>query len=156
MSQLQYIKDCIYHLKQEYGCSLEIYNITNSTRNLETGVKTITKTVYKIRRGILLPRKLDNEFLRILGATIHFDLLKNEQRQIILDASDYPSGYEPKINSDYILVDHIRFNILDVETYDHKLAVVFTVKKIVGEQPAAIIEQTISQSIGISQGVENG
>lgn len=154
INQLQFIRETIYNLKYDYGLPLEIYALISSATDLATGVKTITKTVYKIRQAILLPRKLDSEFIRIIGLHKRFDILDKEERLILIDASDYPKAYKPQ-GSDYILIHHQRFDILSVETYDHKLAVIIHAKKLAGEQPAAIINQSLSQDIGISQGVIN-
>jgi hypothetical protein len=156
MSQLQFISKVIYRLKKEYGLPLELYSITDIQIDLETGIKQLTKQIYKIKKAILLPRRMFSETVILLGGSRQFqDKLDKQKRQIIIDVKDYPKDYivRPK---DYIIIQHERFNIIEAELYDNKLAVVLTVTKIIGEQPAAVINASVKDTLDINQGVENG
>lgn len=158
MNQLRFISQTIYKLKKQYGVPFQIYTTTSSSTDLQTGVKSVQKRIYNIKYGIVLPRKMYAELVSLLGGSrtlSHNNLIDKETRVVLLDAKDYPADYviEP---GDYVLMNHERFNITEINLYDHRLAGELKMTKIIGEKPRAIIEQSLKTKININQGLSDG
>lgn len=155
---LTFIRETIYDLKRQYGTPLEIYAITSSTVDLETGVKAVTKSVYRIRQAILLPRTVARQVVNRLGEKLLFKQggsVDQDNRLVIVDMRDYPASYQVRVN-DYAVIDHQRYEIKSAEQYDHRLAVLITLVATQGENVAAIINRSSHDDLHIQGSVTDG
>jgi hypothetical protein len=55
------IKRTLYMMLREYGGTIDIYTLTSSTTNQETGVTAIVKDVVHVDRAVVLPAKILKE-----------------------------------------------------------------------------------------------
>lgn len=158
-NQLVYISQTLYDLKRSYGYPVDIYTTTGSTVNLESGAKTVARDVFKIKKGILLPKRITREFID--GQTFSVGL-KNlayggsfnlGRRVLIIDIKDYPATYIVKPD-DYVVINHERFNIIEAEQFDHRLCVLFNIQEIKNEDINAITSKSLSHRLRIKQNAE--
>lgn len=156
-SDLSFIRDVLYGLKRDYGVRMEVYSIRESVVDLETGQKTVEKDVHVIRRAILLPQQLSRSFsydLSYIAANKNFTYggtYDKNKRTVILDPRDLPKGFLPGLK-DYCLIDHTRYNIKDVDDYTNRQAVLMTIEAVLGENPSAIISQSVTTALEINSG----
>lgn len=130
MSDLDFIADVIYGLKNEYGLPMTFGRKTSSV-NLQTGVKVDTIDSFPIALAIPLAENIREQFVKsISGRREAF--LQTGQRQILVDTSDIPVGksIDPEGFVDY---DGGRAEINKVENYKYGLIV--TVTQVSGVSP---------------------
>ena len=90
------IQRTLYSLKREYGASLGVYRLLSSSVDAETGIPTVTKEVYNLRRAIVLPESLS--LLEIRGISLisaNKEMVQGGQwesglRTILIDQTDLP------------------------------------------------------------------
>ncbi len=152
-----FIQHVLYTFKQDYSVSLELYTRVGSAVNLETGVKTLTKLVFKIDRAVLLPRQVVRTALMLPGSGDTFKyggLIDQGKRIVIIDINDYPSTYEVRPN-DYVVINTQRYNIKDATLHDDRTAVLLTLEETIGEQPARIITENLIEELHLQSRARN-
>lgn len=142
MSQHRFIRETLYALKREYGVVVDLYAAVSTTTDLETGRREQEKRSFRIKRAILLPKRVYADVVKLLrgsgGAPVHHGAaLDKIFRLIIVDARDYPEDYSPD-PEDYLVIGEGRYNVREVEEYEHRLAVLLKVEQVVGELPMRV------------------
>lgn len=158
MNQLRFIREAIYGLKREYGIPGDLYILIDSTSNLETGERIVKKEVFRIKRVILLPRRLYNNVVTLVGGTqkIHHGATTDQsERLIIIDSKDYPKDYTVS-KEDYFVINRTRYNVLEVQDFESKLAVLLKVRQIEGELPRQILDVRANTSVNLNSGSTGG
>lgn len=156
MDNLQFIDSDIYDLKREYGFPIDFYRINSSTVNRETGEKTVTRTVYHINLAVVLSVDTRRKFaydIAYLAANKNFTygaMYDQKIRSFLIDSKDL--NLVPN-NSDYIIYDLKRYDILSVN--DYKNCFIIDGKALEGKPLEQILSSIVNQRLYFNEEVEN-
>lgn len=140
MPNVKFIRDTLYQLKKDYGVPVKYGRLIKNQLNLETGMNTVTKQVYLIRKAIQLPTKLQRKFVQdiaYLAANKNFTygaLFDEKVSIFIIDARDLPRGFLLNMD-DYLFMGHQRFVVQLAEILEHNCGWLLTVKSHEGANP---------------------
>lgn len=158
MEQLHFIRQTLYTLKRQYGFELDVYRITNSVTDVETGVKVVSRVKYTVDRAIVLPSSLirkDAYDLAYFAANKNFTYgatFDVDTRMIVLDADDLPIDFEIKLD-DFIVFNGERYQIKKSDQLDNNLGFAIIMQLLKGIPPRAIINVTAFNSVRFVQRV---
>lgn len=135
---IRFIRRNISTLKKEYGGPITVYKLESTTTNLDTGVKTHTRTSQYIRRAVVLPATLSREVTQTISLISankkivqggSYDVGK---RRFIIDRQDVPSTFTID-NDDWIVYDGVRYEFIAVEEFEQKTAWLVVAKAVHGD-----------------------
>lgn len=155
----RYIRRNLYVLKRRYGTKLDLYHIISIVPNLETGKKITNKIKYKIRRAILLPTLLQEQFL-LSAASLKADraypqsATQTGTKLIIIDNEDLPDNFEIGKN-DYLVIRHVRYDIKSINDFEHGYGLLLTVKEVEGSEANEVFESKMLQTLEFVQTIDN-
>jgi len=134
------VRRALYSLKRDYGARIDIYKLLGSTTDVQTGVKVITKVMFPIVRGIVMPVKLSREAVQgiaLISSNKEFvsgGTYDKGTRDFIVDRRDCPSL--PDLTADdWIVYAGEKYQIKTVESFEVSAGWVITATKINGEVP---------------------
>lgn len=140
---IRFIKRNIRTLKKEYGGPITVYALGSTTTNLDTGVKTHTRTSQFINRAVVLPVTLSREVTQTISLiSANKKLVQGGsydvgKRRFIIDRSDVPKGWTIG-NDDWLVYDNRRYELIAVEEFEQKTAWLIVAKMVDG---SAAVEQ---------------
>lgn len=155
MNRLRFIAQVLYRLKRRYGEVVDIITRQSSTVNLETGVKTVTKTGVRVDRAIVLPSLIHREFVYDLTFIAtnknftyggHFD---TQARQVIIDRKDIPD-FEIKVGM-YLVFSEKRYDIKQVEEFEENTAYFIAAKQSIEHEPDNVINLAVASDLLLSE-----
>lgn len=117
----RFISRVLYRLKRRYGAKVTFIRDA-AVLNLETGKKTTTKTTWDVKRVIVLPNSLSQQFvydLAFIAGNKNFTeggVFDTGSRKLILDAKD-AGTYVPKMR-DYLTLDNERWRVIKVQKFE--------------------------------------
>lgn len=125
------IRNTLYSLKKEWGCTVQYYHLVKNERDIKTGVVSEEYQVLTIKRAILLP----SELLRLLSARTSkpFDYggdYNSKQRYLIVDAKDFTIAAEEIKPNDYVVLGSDKYSMKRLEDFDFSTAYVFRINQI--------------------------
>jgi hypothetical protein len=145
MTNVLFIRDAIYRLKQDYGTKMDLYVTGKTDINLATGEQTVVKKKYTILQVVLLPELLQRRYVQdiaYLAANKNFTygaLFDEGKRVVILGKGDVPKGV--KLDpSCYFVFDHVRYAVDKFDELEHKQGYILTMKKFNTEVAYEIID----------------
>lgn len=134
------VRRALYSLKRDYGARFDIYKLTDSTTDPQTGAKVITKLMIPILRGPVMPEKLDRSAVQgisLISANKEFvsgGSYDKGTRDFIVDRRDCPTL--PELTADdWIVYAGQKYQIKSVETFEVAAGWIITASKINGEVP---------------------
>ena len=141
--QSRLIRQSLYALKRQYGAAIQVYQLEDSVTDLLTGNKSVSKSVYPIRRAVILPAQLQREVIQsisqisankkfVTGGT--FD---RGHRNFIIDAHDLPCGFK-FTNDDWIVFRNRRYEMKQISEFEFQAGWVVTGREILGRVPEQI------------------
>ena len=120
----------IYQLKRLWGTVVDYFVPTANAHDILTGDITRTYDKTTIRKAIVCPKVLDRSFvydLAFIASAKNFTgggYFDRHTRNVILDASDLPTGFVPKVKH-HLQFENDRFEIKTVETiFDNAIFVI--------------------------------
>jgi hypothetical protein len=143
-SLVMQIRRALYSLKRDYGAPIEIYKLADSQTDVRTGSKSVTKSMFPIRRGIVLPEKLD----RVAQQSISL-ISSNKQfvsggtydvgtREFIIDRRDCPL-LQTLSADDWIVYNLGKYQIKNIQSFEANAGWIVTAKHLKGEVPERIV-----------------
>lgn len=154
------IRGVIYRLKRGYGLPLAIYQQTSSVVDLTTGAKTVSTNIVRLDRAIVLPATIHKNFIYDIGflkANSNFTyggIFTEGTRQIIIDRSDLPAGFEIMPSDQYSIVyDHKRYSIKSVDEYEQKMAYLITMVEVKGAPVNEVYELQVHSRLKFTETV---
>jgi hypothetical protein len=117
----RFISQVLYRLKRRFGAKITFIR-DSASLDLETGKKTTTKATWDIRRVIVLPNSLNQQFvydLAYIAGNKNFTegaIFDTGQRKLILDAKDIGT-YVPQMR-DYFTYDNERWHVIKVQKFE--------------------------------------
>jgi hypothetical protein len=136
------IKKTLYMMLRQYGGTIDIYTLTSSTTNQETGVTTIVKDVVHVNRAVVLPAKILKEVRKsisqisankmfVVGGTYDAGA-----RIFIVDRDDAPD-LELTSNS-YLVYRNRKYEIESFQEYEFESGWIIVGRELIGEVPEQI------------------
>ncbi len=156
MTNILFIRDTLYKLKQDYGYRMDLYVPDKSTVNYETGKQTGSKRRYAINKVILLPeiltRRLVQEAAFLAGGrNFAFGGLFDEgKRTVILDGRDIPKGVRLD-QTCYMVYQHVRYDLDKIDELEHRCGFVMTMNKVQTNLPREIMDGKAESNLQWSQ-----
>lgn len=132
---LRQITVVLYRLKRQYGQKLVYYQFVDQTNDTQTGEITRNYNTLTVKRGIILPNRIDRSFvydLTFIAANNNFvggGFFDRHQRVIVLDAKDLPKGFKPN-NDDHVEFDDDRYEILLITALEKRKGYLLRVQAI--------------------------
>jgi hypothetical protein len=130
-------------LKKDYGVPVKYGRLVKNQLNLDTGINSVTKEVYLIRKAIQLPTKLHRKFVQdiaYLAANKNFTygaLFDEKVSLFIVDSRDLPRGFRLNMD-DFLFIGHQRLVIQQAEILEHNCGWLITAKTHEGANPFEI------------------
>ncbi len=137
----QMSKRSLYMLKREYGGPIDIYKLMDSQTDVRTGQKTVTTSVYHIRRAVILPAG----FLRVRMPSISSankdyvagGAYDSNTREFIVDRRDAP-GLTTLTADDWIIYKGQKYQVSKMESFEFDSGWIITTSESVGESPQQV------------------
>lgn len=158
-----FIHDTLYALKMDYGTPGDIYQITSTEVNPETGVREQQRKRVSIDRIITLPTVLTSAFkyaLSFIAANKNFTYGANYEtgtRMLIVDGNDLPENFIIE-NNDYVVLEEevgpVRYEIKNVERFELGYGYLLTVQQTAGSEPFQILEFSLSNRLFVKDRVK--
>jgi hypothetical protein len=155
-NDLTNIRESLYELKREYGGPIDLYKLNTVTNNITTGIKSITKTKYHIRRAVIIPQSYIKHkvySLSFIAANKNFTyggLFNRNLKIFLIDKRDINVDIEQE---DYILHKQKRYNVKDIDEIEGNNGYIIFGEAVDGLSPEAIYQINIFESIRFTQGV---
>jgi len=160
VNQLIHSREVLYSLKQRYGVPIDYYHVFSElvNDNVLTGVSTVNKIKYKVKKGILLPITM----ARLINQDTPGSEIDVNSTQIIIDKKDLPLHFE-HASEDYLIVHDYnhnkrllkyggkRYNIQTLDELEDNLFYVVTARFIKGGVRNEIIDLSISETLMFSE-----
>lgn len=136
------IQRTLYMMKRQYGGTIDIYTLTNSTTNQETGVTIIVKDVVHVDRAIILPARMQKEVRKsisqisankmfVVGGTYDAG-----RRIFIIDRDDTPNL--DLTNNSYLVYRNRKYEIESFQEYEFEAGWIIVGRELIGEVPEQI------------------
>lgn len=135
----------MYHLKRDYGFPIDLYYITGSSTDIETGIKTLTKEKIHIRKCIVLPNDIQRKFsydIAFLAANKNFTYggtWDQNMRGIIIDYSDLPKNFRIQYDH-YFIYNNQKYEIKKISDSEDKRSVYIVMRGVFGDKLNQILE----------------
>lgn len=131
-----FIKRVLYRLRQSYGLSLTYTRLADPTVDLETGVQSQNETTFTVKKAIRLPRKLarDSNLGNILPQFRYGGTYDKQTRKIVIEKVMLPSDFIPRNDTDYVVINEERWNVIEVLEIDYQLGYVILVEALEGAE----------------------
>jgi hypothetical protein len=135
-NQLNFIKRVLYRLRQDYGRTISLVEVTGITTDYKTGEQTQTTMTYTINKVVKLTKKMSS-FIRVglaLGIFNRGGSVDKTIMDFLFDAKVLPVGIEPNMREQYIICDSQRFNIISVARLEGDLGYLVSTEAIEGAE----------------------
>lgn len=153
MNQLRpLLRRIMYRLKRDYGSPVFIYYEPEDNVNLSTGVRTVTKQRWFVKRGVSLPTEIhrDSVFSSALKPEFRYgQSVQLGDKTLLLDRADLPRDVELGTTNWYMVIDRRRYEVCRVSEYDHRLAYYVVLKELKGAPIDQIVEITVCDRLHV-------
>ncbi|MHC4704974.1 MAG: hypothetical protein ACYTFQ_30865 [Planctomycetota bacterium] len=142
--QWKFMRDCLYHLKRDYGAKVTVIKLVDSQTDYKTGDKTVTKSIHPIHRAIMLPEEI---LRKVEQGIAHLSANKMFVSQggydvdnctFIIDAKDMPVGYTWGLD-DYIQVVAELFKVIEISEFEYDSGWMIKTRLVEGSDITGII-----------------
>ncbi len=154
-NKLIYFGNVIYALSKDYGFKCNLYR-PSETIDIKTGRKIIIRTRYSIKKGIFLPSQLyrDFNYSRLFGNDNQFGgLFDATQRAILINKKYLPKGFKIEV-TDYIVMDHIRYEMVKIDEMELANYWYLITKKVTGIPTGEVYLKKVKDLVEIGEEIE--
>lgn len=143
IKQTRMIRRVLYTLKRGYGFPLTLHKVSEETYDHETGKRTATIQICKIKRAIIMPSTLQTKFeydLAYVAAGRNFTYggtYDTSLRKIIIDARDL-GDFEIELE-DYFIFEERRWQVSSIQEFEFRTAFLIVGREVKGT-PRYLIE----------------
>lgn len=156
----QRIKAILYQFKQQYGGGpVSIYTFGGTTTDVETGEKTVTKTVTVVRKAVILPARVSRDVVQTISqisankAFVGGGYYDSRTRHFIIDRLDCP-GLELK-DDDWLVFDGRKYEIKFIDEFEFNTAWVITARHQLGDLNEQIFPLGADHLLDLTQEATN-
>lgn len=135
MTNVLFIRDLLYRLKQDYGQRMDLYFPGVATQNFNTGSQIVDFRKISIPRVVLLPQTLQNRFIHDVAYVTsgrdfsYGGLFQEGVSDILIDGRDVPKNV--KIDTKmHITYNHVRYDIVNIEELEHRCGWAIKMKRL--------------------------
>lgn len=152
----RFIRRTLYSLKRQYGSRVDVYQLNETETNYKTGDKTVDKTVYVVRKCIVLPVKIVREVVQSISQVsanktfVYGGSYDAGTRQFIIDTNDLPASFT-FTNDDWIVYNGRRYDIKSIEEFEQHTAWTLICKEVLGVRPEQVFFANITEQIELEQ-----
>jgi hypothetical protein len=150
------LKQALYSLRKEYGYGpLSVYTFGGTNTNLDTGVKTVSKTVTVLPYVILLPATIAREVIQSISqisankAFVYGGTFDTQSRIFILERPACPSLKD----DDWFVADGVKYEIKRIQEFSNIAYVVDAVAQI-GDVPEQIFPVVADHLLSLTSTAE--
>lgn len=150
---LDFIKDTLYQLKEEYPLSVDVYHVVSTSVNVETGKQTTVRDVKRIYKAILLPSALLRAFtydLAFISANKNFTTggyYDIANKTIIIDRDDLDDDL---VLDDYLVIRGSKYKMVQIEFLEEIASYIIAAKELKGEPVDEIYEESIISILSLA------
>lgn len=154
----RFIRRTLYNLKRQYGSRVDVYKLDGVDTDYETGEKTVSKTVYTVRKCIVLPVKIAREISKTISQIsankmfVYGGSYDVGTRMFMIDTRDLPNDYE-FTNDDWLVYDGRRYDIKSIEEFEQHTAWTIVGREVKGVRPEQVFSAHITDQLSVSQEV---
>lgn len=136
-NKLVFIRKIIYKLKRSYGLPIDYFQLSNHSMDPEDGDKETSYSLTTIRKAVVLRAREFRSFvydLAYISANkdfTHGGFFDPEDRRVIIDSSDLPVGFTPKVD-DYFMFQDSKYEVKEVFHFEDNYAYILLARKLRG------------------------
>jgi len=151
----KFIQRVLYTLKREYGFPAVLHKITNEEIDKQTGKRTVTIQVQKVRLAIVLPSELIAKFefdLAYTAANRNFTYggtYGTSTRRIIIDSRDL-NNFEIELD-DYFIYEGKRWQVGKIDTFEFDTGFVIYGREVKGTPRYFVQEQSVEDNLTLTE-----
>lgn len=155
---IRFIRRCINMMKKEYGSPITVYKLGTATTDLETGVKTATRSSVYVSRAVVLPNRLTRDVIQSIALIsankkmVEGGTYDVGTRQFIIDRRDVP-GWE-LVQDDWIVYNNKRYDIKKIEEFEQDTAWLVVAREIESTAPEQDLPGETYNLLGFSHAAE--
>jgi hypothetical protein len=137
---IRFIRRNIRMLKKEYGGPITVYRLLDTTTNMQTGVKTVSRSSTYIRRAVVMPNRLTRDQVQSISLisankkVVQGGEYDPGQRTFIIDRTDVPSTWTIR-QDDWVVYENKRYDIKHIDEFEQKTAWLIVAREIEGVSP---------------------
>lgn len=151
------IRQALYRLKKEYGAGpLFVYQYGSTSVDLETGVRTIDKSVHRVHKAIVLPARINREVVQTISMIsankkfVYGGYHDSRTRLFIIERRDVPTLSDLK-QDDWFVFNGKKYELKSIQEFEYDTAWVVTGKQIVGEVPEQIHNLNVDHLVDLTE-----
>lgn len=153
--QTRFIRRVLYTLKRGYGFPLTLHKVSKETYDRETGKRTATIEIRKIKRAIILPSTMQTKFEHDLAYTASnrnftyggtYDM---SLRKVIIDARDL--GDFVIEMEDYFIYNEKRWQINSIQEFEFRTGFLIIGKEVKNTPRYLVEEIALEHTLQLTQ-----
>jgi hypothetical protein len=122
-SNFRFVRQALYALKRQYGANVTVCKVLDTDTDYETGVKTVSRELYPVKRAIMLPveaeRKVEQGIAQLSANKSFVSQAGFDEGKalFIFDARDLPTGFKFNLD-DYVIVSGEYYLVTEVDEFE--------------------------------------
>lgn len=145
----RFIRRTLYGLKRRYGGSVTFHRVEDENLDLKTGKKNVDKSVWVVKRAIVLPSDVQPKFvydLSFIANNKEFTtggIFDTGPRRLILDSRDL-GDYEPRMR-DYFTFDGSRYEVVRASRFEFNTGWIIVGQEVQGAVVSEVHPEVVNQ-----------
>jgi len=137
---------------------VDVYRLISTEVDPRTGVKTVVKDVFRLKRGIILPSRITLTEIRgisLISANkrlVQGGQFESQSQKVIIDRSDVPDDLQ-LTTDDWIVVDSLRHDIKHVDSLEFDAGWLLTTRAVHADVPEQIFLAKAESLLTLTDGV---
>lgn len=145
------IRRTLYMLKRRHGKQVTLYRLLGTDTDPRTGTTTQSVETAVLKRGIVLPSKMERKVVSVNTELDGFFDIGN--RVFILDRKDLPSSFELR-QDDWLVFNGSKYSLEKIHEFDDKVGWLISGRRLEGEQPSEVHTLTGYDIMDLQHGVQ--
>jgi len=137
-------KALIYRLTRQFGGSLSIYKLLNTSTNLIDGSSVVNYQITKVRRAIIMMPKE----VRLFGKGFKFGDAYDEKSRIFVIERRLLKGYEPDLN-DVILHKNQKYSLKSIREPENDRTLIIEGVAVEGQLPEETHSAVLNNNVNL-------
>jgi len=157
-SMNRFIRRVLYSLKRQYGGRVDIYKLSDTETDYESGVKSYVRTMVTIRKCPVLPAKIQREAVQTISiisankAFVYGGSYDAGTRTFIVDARDLPDDYEI-VKDDWFIYNSRRYELKSILEFEQHTGWIVVGREVKGVRPEQILHLKVENWLDMNQTV---
>lgn len=149
------IRETLYELKKLYGALVDVYRLTSSEMDYDTGIKTRDVSRIRVRRAVKMPegvtrtQYISPNFTQLNKFAITKGLGWDEVTNIFLFDGQDVRDFNFEL-SDWVVWNHERYEIKMIEELGNKAGWAIGTTRAKNDAPEELFFETVEQSLSLT------